>query len=363
MWSPDSSRQTIAVVGAGFSGTALAHRLLQADDWHGRVVLIERSGRFGPGLAYGGFTHKAVLNVPAGNMSLDERRPTDFVDYVRSRDMDAQPQDFLPRRLYGRYLKDRLDRVARTSAANDRLVRVTGVATSLSRRRGGGGLLVAIDDGRRIHADSVVLATGHSTPATLSALSPLEGTSVYVRDPWSTLPSCRPQGRVLIVGTGLSMADVVCDLVERPGAPTKIIAVSRHGLLPGVRDSSSGDRSDPSFAPKPFATSTRLSTLVAAARCAVRAAEARGGSWREVMAALRMNTVQLWAGLPLAERRRFLRHLQPYWEVHRHLLPPQVGRTVQGELRAGRLELRAARIVSAERWNHGARVTVRARGQ
>jgi uncharacterized NAD(P)/FAD-binding protein YdhS len=81
------------------------------------------------------------------------------------------------------------------------------------------------------------------------------------------------------------------------------------------------------------------------------------------MAALRMNTVQLWAGLPLAERRHFLRHLQPYWEVHRHLLPPQVGRTVQDELRAGRLELRAARIVSAERWNHGARVTVRARGQ
>ncbi|HEX6571400.1 MAG TPA: FAD/NAD(P)-binding protein [Steroidobacteraceae bacterium] len=350
MWSADSSRQTIAIVGAGFSGTALAYRLLQVGDWRGRVVLIERSGRFGPGLAYGGLTHKAVLNVPAGNMSLDERRPTDFVDYARSRDIDVHPQDFLPRRLYGRYLKDRLDRAARTSLANERLVRVSGVATSVTRSSGSDGLIVAIDDGRRILADGVVLATGHSTPAALTALSPLEGTSVYVRDPWSTLPSCRPGGRVLIVGTGLSMADVVCDLVDRLGAPAKIVAVSRHGLLPGVRDSSRQDQGRESCELEPLAPSTRLSALVAAARRAVREAEARGGSWHDVMAALRMNTAQLWAGLPLVERRRFLRHLQPYWDAHRHLLPPQVGRTVQAELRAGRLEIRAARIVSAQPW-------------
>jgi uncharacterized NAD(P)/FAD-binding protein YdhS len=179
---------TIAIVGAGFSGTALAYRLLQVGGFRGRVVLIERSGRFGPGLAYGSASHRAVLNVPAGNMSLDERAPSDFVDFLQSEAPGARAHDFVPRHLYGRYLASRLEGVAGQAGAG-RLLRVSGEVTRLAREGTGKGFWVTIDDGRRLFADRVVLALGHSPPATLPALSPLEGTPIYVSDPWSTLPA------------------------------------------------------------------------------------------------------------------------------------------------------------------------------
>lgn len=45
-------------------------------------------------------------------------------------------------------------------------------------------------------------------------------------------------------------------------------------------------------------------------------------NWRDVIAAIRPITPKLWLNLPDKERRRFLRHLQPYWDVHRHRVAP-----------------------------------------
>ena len=51
------------------------------------------------------------------------------------------------------------------------------------------------------------------------------------------------------------------------------------------------------------------------------------------------------ASLPLAEKRRFLRHVRPYWEVHRHRAAPEVAQFVSGgEMSAGQLELHAGRV-------------------
>jgi uncharacterized NAD(P)/FAD-binding protein YdhS len=352
---------TVAIVGAGFSGTALAYRLLREPRFRGRVFLIERTGRFGPGLAYGTSSHKALLNVPAANMSLDESTPADFVDYLRGRDVDIRPNDFVPRRLFGEYLRERLEQVARASGATGRLVQVTGAATSVTRAGADPGFVVSIDDGRRLPADRVVLAVGHAPPATLPPLSRLEGSRHYVRDPWSTLPPCRPGGRVLIIGTGLSMADVVCELVDRTGAPGSIVAVSRHGLLPEVRTATLGHRGCESHDPRSIEPAPRLGTLVAAARRLARESETQGGSWRDVMAGLRLDAAKLWGGLTIDERRRFVRHVQLYWDVHRHLLPPPVGATVHAELDSGRLQVRAARLVFADPLERGARVTLRSR--
>jgi uncharacterized NAD(P)/FAD-binding protein YdhS len=352
---------TIAIVGAGFSGTALAYRLLRAGEFQGRVLLIERSGRFGPGLAYSGNSRGAVLNVPAGNMSLDERAPADFVDFVRSEALDASAHDFVPRHLYGRYLASRLEGVAR-QAGPSRLLRVSGEAARLAREDTGEGFWITMDDGRRLFADRVVLALGHSPPVTLPALSPLEGTSIFVSDPWSTLPACRPGGRVLIVGTGLTMADVVVELVGRSSGPSKIVALSRHGRLPHVRDVALLRRSCESRPVGSLGSQSTVRSLLVAARHAASAAEAQGGNWRDVIAALRDDAAGLWTRLSLEERRRFLRHVQPYWDVHRHLLPPQVGATVHAALRERRLELCAGRIVAAESNGSGAWVTVHPRG-
>jgi uncharacterized NAD(P)/FAD-binding protein YdhS len=351
---------TIAIVGAGFSGTALAWRLLRTEGFRGRVVLVERSGRFGPGLAYGAARPRAVLNVPAGNMSLDERQPADFLDFLESQGCAAGAHEFVPRQLYGRYLETRLDEVARSGTTRGRLLRVTGEVTSLA--RADDGFVVTIGSGQRLFADRIVLATGHSPPATLPSLSRLEGTSTYVRNPWATLPPCRPGGRVLIVGTGLTMADVVCELVDRPDGPAQIVAVSRHGRLPHVRDAAQLRCGD-SQSPRAVEAAADARGVVAAVRRAARDAQARGGSWRDVIAGVRAEAPRLWGRLSVAERRRLLRHAQSFWDVHRHLLPPQVGETVHAALRARRLEVLGARIVAAEPRSLGARMTLQRRGE
>jgi uncharacterized NAD(P)/FAD-binding protein YdhS len=358
----DPVPRTLAIIGAGFSGTALACRLLRPGAWNGRVALIEQSGRFGPGLAYGSLSHNASLNVPACEMSLDERCPGDLVEYLRSRGIDAQHHDFVSRRLYGQYLEARLDEAARGCGDWPRLHRITGLATAIARLDVSGAWQVSIDDGRRIRADRVVLALGHSAPASLAALSTIEGTSQYIPEPWSMLPSTRPDGRVLIVGTGLTMADVACELAERPNGPRAIIAVSRHGLLARTRASHGPDSTRARIETAPPGSARTLRSVVSATRHAVREANARGRDWRDVVAGLRDDTAPLWAQLTVADRRRFLRHVRPYWDVHRHLLPPAVGETVNTLLSEGRLQVRAARIVAAEPRGRRVNVTLRARG-
>lgn len=345
----DEHVRTIVIVGAGFSGTALALQLLRtAGPSNVSVVLVERSGRFGPGLAYGGLSDTALLNVPAGQMSVDEQQPDDFVRFLRLRGSTADGRAFVPRRLYGQYLEARLNEAARTDGAGARLQRIVGTATSVSRVEGVQAWRVEIEDGRSILADQVVLATGHSPPRNLEEFLPLASTGRYLAEPWSVLPSTRPAARTLIVGTGLTMADTVCELTARPDGPQEIIAVSRRGLL-----SQSRREGAPSLQQAPRMLSALgpapgLRQIVATVRAAVRDAESWGGSWHDVVSGLRPHTACLWGSLTEADRRRFLRHVQPYWDVHRHQLPPAVGRRIHELLQSGRLKILAARILSCE---------------
>ena len=68
-------RPTVAIVGAGFSGSLLALHLLRAGPPDLRILLIERTPGFGPGLAYGGHNPDHVLNVRVSNMSAWPRDP------------------------------------------------------------------------------------------------------------------------------------------------------------------------------------------------------------------------------------------------------------------------------------------------
>ena len=73
---------------------------------------------------------------------------------------------------------------------------------------------------------------------------------------------------------------------------------------------------------------------------------AAGGDWRSVVDALRPRTQALWAALPIIERRRFVRHLRPYWDVHRHRAAPHVAALIEEMRETGRLVVHAGRLVS-----------------
>jgi uncharacterized NAD(P)/FAD-binding protein YdhS len=63
---------------------------------------------------------------------------------------------------------------------------------------------------------------------------------------------------------------------------------------------------------------------------------------------LRPHGQALWLGADTAERRRFLRHLRPWWDVHRHRMAPEIGQTLYRLRAEGRLRTSAGRLLSVE---------------
>jgi len=80
-------------------------------------------------------------------------------------------------------------------------------------------------------------------------------------------------------------------------------------------------------APWVFEEPPRASSLVSLVRMIRETcdeAEKQGRGWRVVIDGLRPHTQRLWQELPLPERARFLRHLRPWWDAHRHRTAPQI---------------------------------------
>jgi uncharacterized NAD(P)/FAD-binding protein YdhS len=63
-----------------------------------------------------------------------------------------------------------------------------------------------------------------------------------------------------------------------------------------------------------------------------------------VVTFLRHLAPQLWQRLPAGERRRFLRHAQCHWDVHRHRLPPRMAARIEHMRESERLKVYAGRI-------------------
>src|SRR4029078_9871647 len=92
-----------------FSGTALAiHLLRERQGPPLEIVLIDPRTEIGSGVAYAPRTSPSPLNVAAGQMSLDASRPRDFLDYLCDQGIHAEPGDYLPRQVFGDYVREYL---------------------------------------------------------------------------------------------------------------------------------------------------------------------------------------------------------------------------------------------------------------
>jgi uncharacterized NAD(P)/FAD-binding protein YdhS len=74
---------------------------------------------------------------------------------------------------------------------------------------------------------------------------------------------------------------------------------------------------------------------------------ARQVGWRHAVDELRPHTQALWRLHDAAGQARFLRHLRPWWDVHRHRLAPAVASHVARLMAEGRLTIAAGRIEQA----------------
>ncbi len=350
---PETSRRTdIAIVGSGFSGLLVALQLLRKTATT-RIFLIERASEFGRGLAYGSADPGHLLNVRASNMSAFPEEPDHFLQWLRlCAPPGAEQRGFASRQLFGTYLQSLLRASVERDGATGRLHIVPDEAVGLS--EAGPRLSLRLALGHAIEVDHVVLATGNLPPHDPPAMDPaLVSSGVYIGDPWraDAFASLRPNDDVLLLGTGLTAVDMIMRLAAR-GHLGRIVALSRRGLRPHQHE----DLGPP---PSPF--DVPMQPSVTALLRLVRA-RARQESWRSAVDGLRPSAQRLWREASSAERRRFLRHLRPWWDVHRHRLAPSVAATVDALQAEGQVAFAKGWITAFAGDGDGATVAWTSRG-
>ena len=320
----------VVIIGGGASGVLLAAHLLRDPGAALRVTVIEGRHMLGCGIAYSTADPGHLLNTRAGNMSAFPDDPDHFRRWLAARGEAADPAGFVSRGTYGAYMTELLAPLS----ADGRLhcIRATCLDLTPTAR----GVAAHLDDGRVIPADRAVLATGHALPE-----PDPEG---LVLGAWQAAPPPPPAGRVVIIGSGLSMVDQAVTLLNTRHKG-EIVAISRRGQLPRIH--APGQPLEISRAEVPLGAP--VSFVMSWLRALAARAEAEGGTWRDAVDGLRPHLSALWRAMHLQDRARFLRHAAPWWEVHRHRLPPESAAPINLAIRTGRMRLLAGSFVGARR--------------
>ena len=403
---PDRTR--VVVVGAGASGTLAAIHLLRAGVPL-ELVLVDRSGEFGPGRAYRTGDPGHLLNTAAGKMSALADDPGHFARWA-----GASGEEFLPRGEYGRYLAETL-RVAEADAVVRHLAGPCGgaasgqVAGTTTGSCDGTAGRHAADTATSSHGSTAVrritggggtavrhLSAVPTTVPTTTVPTTRGSTSIrHLADTAAGLTS-HPNGVTVhlertgpvradfaVLAPGAGTTDPLAHLIphnspryvadpwagplpDTGGAPVLVIgtglsmmdisvavaehsvvhAVSRHGLLPRPHRTGSGPK--PSLPEPPRRAG--LGELMAFVRRTTRAHPDR---WRDVLDHLRPHTHHLWRQLDVPERRRFLDRVGHYWNVHRHRAAPTTHRRVRRLIDEGRVRLHRGEVTAVRETEEG----------
>ncbi|NUQ19011.1 MAG: NAD(P)-binding protein [Sphingomonas sp.] len=335
----------VAIVGGGASGTILAAQLARRGI---ESALIDGSGRAGKGVAYSMTEPAHLLNVRAEGMSAWAGDPDHFARRFEAEGGDRR--GFAQRRLFGRYLGEQLEEAIVSGLTS--LVHSSAVGAE----RVEGGWRLTFDDGSSIEADALALAIGNQEP---EGLRPFEGVRErFIANPWGADARAAVEeladngGDALLVGTGLTMVDLVLSL-EAAGYRGRILGLSRRGQIP---------RGHADFQPAPVDAAEVPHGRVVAMWRWLRRRSAEVG-WRAAVDSLRPHSHRLWQSLPPHEQQRFLRHARPWWDVHRHRIAPEVAATVARLISEGGLKIMAGRIVAAREGADGIEVELRRRGR
>jgi len=349
--------QRVAIVGGGAAGALAAVHLLREyrEDCPLEIDLIDRTGGFGAGIAYGTTDPLHLLNVPAVRMGAIHGRPEHFHEWLAERGEPVAEEAFMSRGLYATYIRDLLESAER-DADDARLRRHCGEVTAIAEHHGAAAapLELTLAGGERIVADRAILAIGPlGAGDPIRVPAELKDSGAYVADPWAAgaLEQARLDREVLVVGTGLSMVDIALTLCEG-GAGPRVRAVSRHGLVPRRHR-----RTLTNLRRFHVPTETgRLEPMVAAVFAQICRVAQQGDDWRDVIDSMRPVTPALWKALDTDEQRRFLVEFQRLWDVHRFRMAPEVADRFEALEASGKVRTESNAIVSLE--PHGDRVRV-----
>jgi uncharacterized NAD(P)/FAD-binding protein YdhS len=293
------------------------------------------------------------FNVRTRDLSIRASQPGDFLNWAfRQLDQgenqaglhEALAHTFLPRQLFGEYVRQRLcESVALRPDVVFSVINDTATACTTA----GGRYRVDLARSAPVNADIVFLTTayGLSSASAEGALRPFESVAA------DKIASAR---QIALIGSGLTMADVLL-AARRGGFQGTALVVSRRGQVPRPH-------APKGVVPKEVGLprSKRVSMLAATIRISCEMAEEGGTPWQAVINGLRPSLQDIWQALPAVEQARFLRHLRPY--AHRHRLPMEVHGRLMAEFAEGRAILLQGSVREVARDDSGFTLTLLRRG-
>ncbi|TIQ86667.1 MAG: hypothetical protein E5X44_25585 [Mesorhizobium sp.] len=244
----------LAIIGGGFSGAATAfHLARRLPAGAADIVVVEPREGLGYGLAYSTPDPSHRINVPASRMTLISGQDSHFADWLEQTGAIANDAEAIAangalypqRRVFGRYVESHLQPFL--FGKTIRHLRSAVASAELS----GEGYHLILADGGTLAADALVIATTHPPPALPLPLQSVIGAAGLVANPYDLerLEAIGRDDHVLVVGTGLTSADVIATL-DRNGHRGRITALSP--WLPVARPCGHACRSDRRLHRPPF---------------------------------------------------------------------------------------------------------------
>lgn len=358
MSAPAAAR--VVIVGGGFTGAACAVQLARAATSPLDITVVEPRAELGRGMAYTAPDPDHRLNGGIDNHVIDVADPGELARWCHeNRILEADREavalngnTFIRRHDFGRFVGDMVRAHARmpngTTIGHRRDMAIGATGR-------GAGVSVALAGGTSITAGLVVVATGNPPlrfPAPFDAV--LGEDARAVADPLDIerIHAIPAGARVLLLGTGLTALDVATTLVRR-GHHGPIMALSRRGLRPALHRLAP-PAAGPTFLERvegplpawllPAVSPPTARGLLRALRGRIAAAEAEGGTWYGPFDEMRNGIWRFWPRMAPAEKRRVLRWLRNWYDMHRFRAPPQNDAVVRAAEARGAIVYRAGRV-------------------
>lgn len=331
----------IAIIGGGLSGTLLAYHLLREDRHPVTVYLFEKDyQQLSRGIAYRASNENQLLNVPAAKMNLYGVPPGDFYQWLKSNGhKNVLRDDFVSRALFGTYLKE-LFQKSLDQAKHVKVKVITDEVIDIVKEDGMLHVFTTIEHMYRV--STAVVANGILPPADpFEVTLDIKLTNLYQSNPWNFhyLDQLKSNDHVVLIGTGLTMLDHAAGLLKSEKG-IRVTAFSRRGLLPLAHDS----YQPYNFEDYKFVPGEDIGELFRSIKTFYLTHKSKGLDWRDLIDRVRNQVPQLWKALNAASKKSFIRHLKPYWEIHRHRAPKQVLDVVDQAMREGRFTLLKGKI-------------------
>ena len=338
----------VAVIGGGASGMLVCTNLIRHCTIPLKIVVVNSGANFGTGVAYHSASDKHLLNVVAGKMSVFPDDPDHFVRWLiedhsfSDIEIETLGKTYLPRRIYGEYLKSVWQKVLEQKSAKIIVEMIASRALDIVQRPGK-RFTVRLPDSKEIIADHIVLATGNAAPRN-PFIPNMEfyQSKRYFNNPWlsSSVENLDHDQDVFIIGNGLTMADTVLSLVEQKHKGV-IHSMSPHGF--GILQHRHNGVPYNGLM-RELREANSLYQLVVLFNKHIKKVRKLGLSAEPVIDSLRPKTQSLWISFSLDEKKRFMSRLRHLWGVARHRLPIQTYDLIQRLKIDGKLKVWAGRI-------------------